>query len=203
MQINLLSNLSLDNDGRLVNQSLDYVHLRQGEMDGACGPYCVAMSLLARNMEKRTAFLALTPIDFRTRAGRLLKEIHKADPMVLGGMDVTQMQELFAAHNTATSKLTYGTSRQLLDVASQSINNDFPVILNLHGRKAERLDHWTLAIGTDSENIYLLDPGYDLPVGSYWNAMITVAPKTTRFGYRYINPWCCQDVEVETILEVQ
>lgn len=202
MQINLLPNLSLNNDGHLVNQIGDEIHLRQGDMDGACGPYCVVMSLLARNKARRDEFLPLNNIDYRTRAGRLLKELRSKEPMVLSGMDETELEALYAAYNTATSRVKYGSGKELLKTASSAIRDGCPVIVCIQGRRSERLSHWTLAVGTCNDCLYLLDPAYDLPVGSYWNAMITLQPTSNRFGYRYVNPWYCQDIEVGTILEV-
>jgi hypothetical protein len=46
MKLDLLSGLQFDAHGLLVNEFEDKVHFRQGDMDGACGPYCIAMSLL-------------------------------------------------------------------------------------------------------------------------------------------------------------
>lgn len=44
----------------------DYVHLRQGEMDGACGPYCVAMTLIALGVMSREQAQSLDSYDGRT-----------------------------------------------------------------------------------------------------------------------------------------
>jgi len=202
MQIHLLPGLSLNQDGRLVNDNNDWVHLRQGDMDGACGPYCVVMSLLARKTAKREEFIPLNGIDYRTRAGKLLKELRTSDPMVLSGMDIKKLQELFTAHNTASSEVEVGSSKQLLSSATNAIKDGLPVILGIKSRKSDELDHWTLAIGASNECLYLLDPAYDLPVGNYWNAVLSVAPTSNRFGYRYMNAWNCCEVEADSILVV-
>ena len=47
MNIELIDGLGLDADGCLTNANGGAVHLRQGDLDGACGPYCVVMALLA------------------------------------------------------------------------------------------------------------------------------------------------------------
>ncbi len=200
--INLLPFISMNRDGQLVNDSEEPIHLRQGDMDGACGPYCVVMALLARNTVKRQDFSPLNKIDYRTRAGRLLNEIRQTDPLVLSGMAAEQLQQLFIAHNSACSKLTYGSSKELLATASKSIKAGHPVIIGIKGRKQDNLDHWTLVIGTCSNNLYLLDPGYDLPTGNYWNAIISTNPTSNRFGYRYINPWNSTDIEINSLIEV-
>ncbi|HEJ1134341.1 TPA: hypothetical protein SLU32_004560, partial [Pseudomonas aeruginosa] len=52
MQSRLIDGLEWDLDedgsGGLCNVHGDKVHLRQGDMDGACGPYCLVMAMLVR-----------------------------------------------------------------------------------------------------------------------------------------------------------
>ena len=53
----------------------DYVHLRQGEMDGACGPYCVVMTLIALGVMSRDQARSLDSFDGRTRLGRFRENL--------------------------------------------------------------------------------------------------------------------------------
>ena len=202
MKISLLPNLTLNQDGHLVNENDELVHLRQGDMDGACGPYCVVMSLLVKGVVTRSEFTPPLTVDYRTRSGRVLKAIHSTDPLVLGGMTDEQLQELFQAHNTAFTTAANGQSKNMLAQAKAAIESGSPVIMDVESRKEDGLSHWTLGIGSCENCIYLLDPGYELPIGNYWNAMLTVNPSSNRFGYRYISPFRCIDVEVSSILIV-
>lgn len=57
MQSRLIDGLEWDLDedgsGGLCNVHGDKVHLRQGDMDGACGPYCLVMAMLVRGQLRR------------------------------------------------------------------------------------------------------------------------------------------------------
>ena len=78
MTFHFVSGLTLNNDGVLIstnNKSDNEVHLRQGDMDGACGPYCVAMALLMLGRMQRNEISPGKNIDFRTKFGRFLKEV--------------------------------------------------------------------------------------------------------------------------------
>ena len=75
-------------------------------------------------------------------------------------------------------------------------------VIDVTSRKSDGLNHWTLAIGQCDQFIYLLDPAYELPVASCWNAVLSRRPQSNRYGYRYINPWINHDVEVNVMLEI-
>lgn len=48
----------------------DLVHLRQGDRDGTCGPYCLYMALIAMGFIGRSDATDLSRHDGRTREGR-------------------------------------------------------------------------------------------------------------------------------------
>lgn len=203
MKISLLDGLHLDADGKLTNAKGDQVHLRQGDMDGACGPYCVAMALLALSKTARYELDPASKIDYRTRAGKLLKVIHSFDPLVLCGTSAYDLCSMLEAHNLALGSITEGSSLKLVTRAKQAIDSGHPVILDVRSKRAEGLNHWTLAIGYSDDYLHLLDPGFELMASNCWNATLTSKPASKRFGYRYMNPWGCHDVELSTLIEIK
>lgn len=52
------------------------VHLHQGSLDGACGPYCLLMSLLICGLADRTSGLS-SPYSKKTSIGKVLERIHR------------------------------------------------------------------------------------------------------------------------------
>lgn len=203
MEIRLLDGLCLDADGKLINTDGDQVHLRQGDMDGACGPYCVAMALLVLTKTTRYELDPSYKIDYRTRAGKLLKVIHSFDPMVLCGTGAHDLCEMLSAHNQAYGRIFEGSSSQLVPKVKQAIDNGHPVILDVQSKRAEGLNHWTLVVGYSDDYLHLLDPGYELRESNFWNATLTAKPSNNRFGYRYMNPWISHDVELSTMIEIE
>lgn len=197
MEIKLLKDIRLNEHGTLVNMYNEAIHLRQDDMDGACGPYCVVMALLVLGHIRHDE-LSPKKIDFRTRVGRLLREIWTLGPMVVNGTPTKKMQNLVKAHNCAISNTTTGTGSNLFPLIIEALNESKPVILDISGAG---LEHWTLAIGYSETHIYLLDPGYDLATTSYWNAAIQLnAHAAGIYNYRYANSSCCQKVRVSSII---
>jgi hypothetical protein len=203
MNLNLLAGLSLDENGILINADGSAVHLRQGDMDGACGPYCVAMALLASGKMKRDEISPGGKIDYRTRYGKLLKIIHDLEPMVLCGTYANDLCKMLAAHNLASGVELTGTGKNLMPEIASALKKNHPVILDVRSRKSDGLNHWTLAIGASENHLFLLDSGYELHPSNLWNATLTTKPSVNRFGYRYSNPWSCSDVEISTMIAVQ
>jgi len=206
VNIELLNGLQLDDDGRLVNGSGNPVHLRQGDMDGACGPYCVAMSLLILEKTRRAEVTGLERVDKRTRFGRLLKEISKLSPLVLDGTDTDQVKQLFEAHNQVFPTSYSGTPRDMIAKVREALSDNCPSIMPVRSKKTEKegLNHWTLAIGQSEGYIYLLDPGYELPASSCWNAVIKKQDGKNRFAYLYLNHHGdTREVEVSEIIIVR
>jgi hypothetical protein len=197
MKIVMLDGLTLDNDGNLINDNNDKIHLRQGDMDGACGLYCVAMALLALGKIGRYEISAPDKIDGRTRAGKLLNEIHSRGPLVSNGTNANHLLKMLQVHNLTDGQIISGTARKLIPSIKNAIDNNNPVIIDVRSEKNEGLNHWALAIGHSEHNLFLLDPGYELRQSNFWNATISTNSIDNRFGYRYTNPYQCYWVEID------
>lgn len=204
MELKLIDGLLLNEDGVLINEgNKDAVHLRQGDMDGACGPYCVAMGLLVLGKIRRDELLSHEKIDGRTSLGKLRSSIHELGTLALAGSSASDLCGILKAHNWASGEPITGTGKSLIPQVIDALNTNHPVILDVRSKKNEGLNHWTLAIGFSEDHLFLLDPGYELRSCNFWNANVTTCPTNNRYGYRYANPWVSCDVEISTMIEVQ
>src|SRR5512147_2545150 len=70
------------------------VHLMQGSLDGACGPYSLMMALLICGVVDRNEAARYGAVDRRTSLGRLLAEWHRLGPLVKQGTDPVQLADL-------------------------------------------------------------------------------------------------------------
>ena len=183
MNIELIDGLGLDANGCLTNANGDAVHLRQGDLDGACGPYCVVMALLALNVLDSCSLPTMSRLDYRTRIGRLFREIERLhDPMVTQGTTIEQLEAMFAIYPNLATRTYADSPSAVLTQVSQALADQHPVIVDVTSRKNDGLRHWTLAIGQCDEFIYLLDPAYELPVASCWNAVLSRRSQSDRYG---------------------
>ena len=161
------------------------------------------MALLALNVLDSSALPTMNRLDYRTRIGRLFREIERLhDPMVSQGTTMEQLEAMFAIYPNLATRTYADSPSAVLTQVSQALADQHPVIVDVTSRKSDGLRHWTLAIGQCDEFIYLLDPAYELPVANCWNAVLSRRPQSNRYGYRYINPWINHDVEVNVMLEV-
>ena len=190
MQSRLIDGLEWDLDedgsGGLCNVHGDKVHLRQGDMDGACGPYCLVMAMLVRGQLRRRQAKGLERVDSRSRYGRLMKALdqhgpaarrhHRRRPAGAAGRD-----QRYRAFRPQGRGAQVGPAHPRIPGGRLSGSARFP------RPQGSDIRHWGLAIGMSERAFLLLDPAHDLPRGQAWNAVITSEAHGSRFGYRYIN----------------
>lgn len=89
-QVNIINFLDI-NKGKLVTTiSEDYkpVFLKQGDMDGACGPYCLMMALLINGAVEMEDVNDLWNIKLSSRLGKLVKAMREHDTLFTNGTDI-------------------------------------------------------------------------------------------------------------------
>ncbi|WP_236209445.1 hypothetical protein [Pseudomonas tohonis] len=191
MRIKLIEGLQWDmapgGSGGLCNTRGEKVHLRQGDMDGACGPYCLVMAMLARNQLSRRQAKGLERVDSRTRYGRLMEALNRHETLVRVGTTGHDLLALLQEVNDKEHRVVTGSGVEMVHQARAHIERDFPVLLGFHGHKGSDIRHWCLAIGMSDDAFFLLDPAHELQPGLGWNAVLTSQAHGSRFGYRYIN----------------
>lgn len=89
----------------------DLIHLRQGEIDGACGPYCAVMTLITLGVMSREQALSLDTFDGRTRLGRF------RDNLMAFGALVTERTDDFDESWLVELFKRAGVVNDVLDVA--------------------------------------------------------------------------------------
>lgn len=192
MRITLIDGLDWDLDeygtGGLLNMRGDKVHLRQGDMDGACGPYCLVMAMLARNQLGRRQAKGLAPVDSRTRYGRLMEALNRHETLIRVGTTGEDLLDLLGVISDKEYRVERGSGARMVELTRRHLEGNIPVVLGFHGRKGSDIRHWGLAVGMSDTAFFLLDPAHDLQRGLAWNAILTTEANGSRFGYRYLNP---------------
>lgn len=161
----------------------ELVHLRQGDMDGACGPYCMVMALIALGVLTRSQAENMDQFDGREKAGRFRDGLQQFGALISTGTDAKDL--LWLTDFFKTEKLrAHPVNRNKKDVFN-AVNNAvevgaLPIIcLRWEGGSA----HWVLVVGyqgveDDGEllvtHLLCLDPGQESPTTGLWNAVVEV-----------------------------
>ena len=187
---------------------------RQGELDGACGPYAVMTAMVAGGLISRQhAKDAWNQMpDGRTKFARAIKDL---PPLVQDGTNSAQLIELITSIEDFTYHRVRSRPRVLADannltirgrallplVAEALATSDMPVILRLDWERSDGDPHWVVAIGYEeskrgvADHLLVIDPGFDLAPVQLWNGVLScrVAKRGTK-PYLY---WtgCRQDDE--------
>jgi len=166
----------------------DYVHLRQGEMDGACGPYCVVMTLIMLGVMSREQACSLDRADGRTRLGKFRENLMAFGALVSEGTDdfeVNWLVDVFKRVGVLTDVLEAAPRRKttIRNIADAVDYRKIPIVgVEWEGGQA---GHWLLVVGyqgyqadDDDElqitHLLCLDPTSEAPRVSLWNAVIEV-----------------------------
>jgi len=186
--INLVSALERVTTAPRARKGKQAIHLRQGDGDGGCGPYCAWMALMAYGKLDREDIEGLG-VDRRTRFGRFLKLAQHDDfgPFFRHGSNEEELAELLRASFGAEVEVTEPEEDDHLAVRRfiiESLREDKLVIVGVEGKG---LSHWLLAVGLElkpsgkPKAILLLDPAAEAPTWCAWNAVLDlVSPATLR-----------------------
>lgn len=163
------------------------IFLRQGSMDGACGPYCVFMALLVLGVIDYHSATNLWLINKSTKLGKLIKALMQHETLFQNGTFAedleTMLQQSYSKDIITTTNNLGG--RKVIDFTVESLKNNAPVVVGIRGKD---LAHWLLAVGFEENNgklskLFLLDPSANEET-NYWNSVIRI--DTTYHGiYSY------------------
>ena len=215
MQIKTISSISISDSWEGVQ--LHEIALRQGDLDGACGPYSLMMALLLSDGLSRTQAQKLWngDADGRSKFGKWTAQ---ADALITKGTDDADLKDLFKAIQSFvdTAKIhslnivnvpvldkTGGiTSKSALSAIRDHIDNaNKPVILILKWSKST--SHWVVAIGyqvrvkngkEELAHILTLDPGSSIGKTSAWNGVLgqgAVGDRKLRYMTEDSEPCIC------------
>lgn len=182
MQVSPLFGIS--SIGPISAVSGDLVHLRQGDIDGACGPYCLFSALITLGLLQRDDLLENMALwKGSSRGGRLRDALNKFGVLSSDGtfgwdlVELTRYYErrgLIAKHDEASKK-------HVMRTVCEAIDTDVLPIIGVDW--AGGGGHWLLVVGYQGlkngdhlqrTHLLCLDPSLESPKASLWNAVIEV-----------------------------
>lgn len=179
-----------------------YVHLRQGSLDGACGPYCLFMALIALGFEKHSKLTALSGGDISKNIFKMIYD--KSSSLVREGTDINLMinyvkicEHSGIAYEKKCAEL-HGNCKEAINGKRKNYKAVERFIINHlnlgHPVMVGTNDHYVLGIGLgyDSDEnfknqdpmyLLVLDPDVESPVLSAWNGVFDLKNRNYSLNY--------------------
>ena len=192
---NVIDQLDLREDGLMcrkpLGKSWQKAHYKQGDLDGACGAYSVAMVLnILGVFEADDMYSDSDSADNRYAERRLIKALHEFG-LFRAGLCSEQITEILTKQFSKKVSVDSFSKKQhdLKDLIIAELEENNPVILRLAYNKNE--GHWLVVVGYEQigekvTSLLTLDPGNDSPFLAKWNGIIDLEklPKKI-YGYKY------------------
>ena len=177
------------------------VHMRQGDADGACGPYALMMGLITLGALKRDHIAYMGDWDGRSREGRFRNALREHGALVSRGTttgDLIGLAEHFRREGILP-ELVNGNKKELVEAVQKEIKREAVALICVSWSKLE--GHWLMVVGHqgyEDNGVYqpthllCLDPLSEAPKSSLWNAVIAVYDeegKAVRSGTYSCDQW--------------
>ena len=193
--IKVIKSIRLDSKGVRVkdaNGSIVPLHKRQGDMDGACAVYSLAMAMLCMGVVTNEDLQIYNCADKRTRKGKLLSHFLEEQGLVRNGYSFVTMAKEIRASNFNINAIRKNPKEyaDVINEIADFLDEDNPVIISTEfGNDA----HALLAIGYETEDnddkitkILCLDPSEEAPLYTYWNCIIDVSRIGGKLEYPFV-----------------
>ena len=193
--IKVIKSIRLDSKGVRVkdaNGSIVPLHKRQGDMDGACAVYSLAMAMLCMGVVTNEDLQIYNCADKRTRKGKLLSHFLEEQGLVRNGYSFVTMAKEIRASNFNINAIRKNPKEyaDVINEIADFLDEDNPVIISTEfGNGA----HALLAIGYETEDnddkitkILCLDPSEEAPLYTYWNCIIDVSRTGGKLEYPFL-----------------
>ncbi len=193
--IKIIKSIRLDSKGVRVkdaNGSIVPLHKRQGDMDGACAVYSLAMAMLCMGVVTNEDLQIYNCADKRTRKGKLLSHFLEEQGLVRNGYSFVTMAKEIRASNFNINAIRKNPKEyaDVINEIADFLDEDNPVIISTEfGNGA----HALLAIGYETEDnddkitkILCLDPSEEAPLYTYWNCIIDVSRTGGKLEYPFV-----------------
>ncbi len=190
----IINQVDIGHDGPVAYgpNEIQKIHLAQGDMDGACGPYSIMMGLMICGLIDRDDLVSLKKVDGRTNAGKLLNMLEKYQGLFRGGLYDHELVELLKRSYSRNLNVNpiKGTGVEIRKKVVEYLKGNCPVILGIDYGKDE--GHWVVAIGYEydydeqeqkAKRLLLLDPGKPAPIISAWNGVVDSVGDGGRYPY--------------------
>ncbi|MBX0330826.1 hypothetical protein K2Z83_24515 [Oscillochloris sp. ZM17-4] len=169
------------------------VFLRQGDADGACGPYSMLMALLICGLVDRDHIDYFARLDRRTNYGKLMDQLDKHSGLFRDGTTLDELvsviEGVFTHHLSFEQNSAAGT--EVRGFVYTQVAAGHPVILGLQFAEG---NHWVVVVGLEYHadqsisRLLLLDPSGPPPAGCAWNCLITLQGTGSRYPYTCWRP---------------
>ncbi len=168
------------------------IFLNQGSLDGACGHYCVFMSLIINGVMSRTEALSALSYkqDGRTNIGKLASKI-KDYNFFHGTLD-TDIEDIFdGVYRNQIEVERFSKPGSLRDFVVTNIEQNNPVMLGISWPDG---GHWVTVVGLDyagedtAKELYrflVIDPGGNKMQFCSWNGVIQAKGTGGRYSYEW------------------
>ena len=186
--IRIINKLQLSDKGLIVKGTKQLVHMQQGTMDGACAVYSMMMCLIMARAIHRSDVVNLNDekIKGNTSKGRLIRHFLQNNGLVRKGYFINKLRDELLQTFQKIVRTDYYSLKNDNDKFVPSIikalDENNPVELGFM-RKGNS-GHVVVAIGYEELSngilLYILDPGYPMHFGQYWNNVIHVETNSTR-----------------------
>lgn len=193
--IKVIKSIRLDSKGVRVkdaNGSIVPLHKRQGDMDGACAVYSLAMAMLCMGVVTNEDLQIYNCADKRTRKGKLLSHFLEEQGLVRNGYSFVTMAKEIRVSNFNINAIRKNPKEyaDVINEIADFLDEDNPVIISTEfGNGA----HALLAIGYETEDnddkitkILCLDPSEEAPLYTYWNCIIDVSRTGGKLEYPFV-----------------
>lgn len=184
-KMSVTSILNLSPEGPVVakGRQSDLVHLRQGEMDGACGPYCICMALIGLGLLSRAEVQRMDRWDGRTREGRFRDFLLTFGALVSDGTfgkNLVWLTDFFKSKGLVARHIEDQKAKIFSELVNAVDQGAAPIVgVRWEGGGG----HWLMVVGyqgVESDglcqltHLLCLDPGQETPKTSLWNSVIEV-----------------------------
>lgn len=170
------------------------VHLHQGDLDGACGPYAVLMGLLTLGLVKRDEVATWGAADRRTNVGKLIVRMSQGwSTLFREGTDLSDLTTLLESlFRTDLEVLPFpGSGVACRSFVQKHVLAGNPVILGLQWQDG---GHWVLVVGLDSLvegnepslcRFLILDSSTPPATVCPWNGIVDARGSGGRYPYTW------------------
>ena len=208
--IKIINKIQLSDKGLMVKGTKQEVHLQQGSMDGACAVYSMMMCLIIARAIHRNDIVTLddSKIKGNTSKGRLIRNFLYNNGLVRKGYELNDLNdELLHTFQKNVYTDYYSIEHDGDDFIPNIINaldNNNPVELGF--QYTYNGGHAVVAIGYEEHSkgmlLYIIDPGYPIPFGQYWNNVIQIDSNSTR-KYNALNFVEKEKIQVDEALVIK
>lgn len=213
--IKIIDVLHLDSDGvkaKMKNGRFQTIHLRQGDLDGACAVYSTMMILILIGAVKyKDIKIFGNNYDKRYSVERLKKEMFEKKGLHREGNhffhnqydNIKDMLKRSYSKIVITEHVDY-TENNVVNVIENQISNNNPVLISIAFKGGA---HALVAVGVEYNQqntptkILCLDPAYATPKFTYWNSVVDLKEYKGKYNYRNITETgLCQFVQLQDAL---